>query len=167
MPVTHTASYPADPDRVLAVLTEEAFLREYAAGLGTEVTALDVVRDTTGVRTTVRLLTSTRGIPTIFQRFVGGQLTVVDQRTWRPDGDGGHRGELTVGTEIMGREAVVRGQTVLTASGVSTTATTTAEASVDAPLVGRQAEAAVRELAEIVLRRESEAVLRRLGSPAA
>jgi hypothetical protein len=33
--------------------------------------------------------------------------------------------------------------------------------------VGRQAEAAVRELAEIVLRRESEAVLRRLGSPAA
>ncbi|NDI47831.1 DUF2505 domain-containing protein [Goekera deserti] len=163
MPVQHSASYPADPDRVLAVLTDESFLREYAAGLGTTVEDVATTRDGDTVRTTARLRASTAGVPSVFTRFLGGQVTVLDTRTWRPDGAGGHRGELTVSTSVMGREAALRGQTVLTASGGSTLSTTTAEATVDAPLVGRQAEAAVRELAQIVLRRESESVLRRLG----
>lgn len=162
MPVQHSASYPADPDRVLAVLTDEAFLREYAAGLGAEVTDLRVVRDGSAVQTTLQLLTSTRGIPSVFQRFVGAQVAVVDQRSWRPDGAGGHRGDLDVSARIMGRTAALRGSTLLTAAGDGTAATSTADASVDAPLVGRQAEAAVRELAGILLRRETESLLRRL-----
>jgi hypothetical protein len=36
--------------------------------------------------------------------------------------------------------------------------TTTADVSVDAPVVGRQAEAAVRELVTIVLRREADLI---------
>ena len=43
--------------------------------------------------------------------------------------------------------------------------TVTGEAEVDAPLVGRQAEAAVRELAMVVLRREDDVLRRWLGSP--
>ena len=162
MPVQHSASYPADPDRVLAVLTEEGFLREHAAGLGAEVTGLRVTRDGETVRTALDLLTSTRGIPSLFQRFVGGQVAVTDVRTWRPDGAGGWLGELDVSAQIMGRTAAVRGSTTLTASGDGTAAATTATASVDAPVVGRQAEAGVGELAQIVLRRETESVLRRL-----
>jgi hypothetical protein len=40
----------------------------------------------------------------------------------------------------------------------------TGDARVDAPLIGRQAEAAVRDLVtQVVLRREHEVLLRRLG----
>ena len=46
-----------------------------------------------------------------------------------------------------------------------TRSTVTGEAEVDAPVVGRQAEAAVRELAMVVLRREDDVLRRWLGSP--
>nr|WP_256375500.1 DUF2505 family protein [Modestobacter sp. DSM 44400] len=44
--------------------------------------------------------------------------------------------------------------------------TATGDAEVDAPLIGRQVEAAVRELVGVVLRRESEVLARRPAAPA-
>ena len=64
----------------------------------------------------------------------------------------------------MGRTALVTGERRLLAVGGGTRATVTGDARVDAPLVGRQAEAAVRELVtQVVLRHEHEVLLRRLG----
>ena len=162
MPVHHSATHPADPDRVFAVLTEEQFLRDYAAALGATVQDARVDRAGDTVTTTLRMDAPTRGVPAVFERFVGRSVTVTDRRVWRPSADGGYRADLAVGTRLMSREAVVRGDVVLAAAGASTVVTVTGAASVDAPIIGRQAEAAVTELAGIVLRQESELLQRRL-----
>jgi hypothetical protein len=164
VPIDHSATYAAGPDAVLAVLTDEAFLRERAAALGAEVQDVQSAPAGAGHRTTVRLLSSTAGIPPVFARFVGGEVAVVDQQTWTPDGTAGHRADVDVQATIFGRAAGVTGERRLLAVDGGTRSTMTGEARVDAPLIGRQAEAAVRELAMVVLRREHEVLERWLGS---
>ena len=164
MPIDHSATYAAGPDTVLDVLTDEAFLRERAQALGVSVQEVRVTRTGEGRETTVRLLSPTAGIPPVFTRFVGAEVTVVDRQTWTPDGHAGHRAELDVSTTIFGRTAGVTGERRLLAADGGTRSTMTGEAAVDAPLVGRQAEAAVRELAMIVLRREHEILQRWIRS---
>jgi hypothetical protein len=72
-----------------------------------------------------------------------------------------------VHARIFGRHAGVTGERRLEAVEGGTRSTVTGEAAVDAPLVGRQAEAAVRELAMVVARREHELLRRWLGGSAA
>ncbi|MGY1691885.1 DUF2505 domain-containing protein [Geodermatophilus sp. SYSU D01105] len=165
MPIDHVATYPADPDDVLAVLTDESFLRDYARALGARLEDVDTATDDGGPRTTVRLLAPTAGIPAVFTRFVGREVPVVDRRVWTTDGDSGHHGVLHVSAEVFGRTAVVRGERRLSPVAGGTRSTVTGEAEVDAPLIGRQVEAAVRELALVVLRREDEVLRRWLADP--
>ncbi|WNV77157.1 DUF2505 domain-containing protein [Geodermatophilus sp. DSM 44513] len=165
MPIDHTATFPAGPDDVLAVLTDEAFLRDYAQTLGARLESVDSAPGDGGPRTAVRLVVPTLGIPAVFTRFVGREVDVSDRRTWTADGNGGHRGVLLVETRILGRTAAVRGERRLRPATGGTRSTVTGEAEVDAPVVGRQAEAAVRELAVVVLRREDDVLRRWLGSP--
>ena len=164
MPIDHSATYAARPDAVLDVLTDEAFLRERADSLGASVQDVRVTRTGDRRETTVRLLSPTAGIPPVFARFVGAEVTVVDRQAWTPDGQAGHLAELSVSTTIFGRTAGVTGERRLLATDGGTRSTMTGEATVDAPLVGRQAEAAVRELALIVLKREHEVLQRWLGA---
>jgi hypothetical protein len=165
VPIDHTATFPAGPDDVLAVLTDEAFLRDYAQALGARLESLDSVPADGRPRTTLRLVVPTQGVPTVFSRFVGREVTVTDRRNWTADGDGGHRGVLQVEARIFGRTAAVRGERRLRPTDAGTRSTVTGKAEVDAPVVGRQAEAAVRQLALVVLRREDDLLLRWLGSP--
>ncbi len=165
MPIDATTSYSADPDRVLAVLTDETFLREVAQALEAQVQEASSRADGTDTTTRMRLSAPTTGIPPVFARFVGTTVPVSQVTTWTPDGDGGHRGSLDLRAEIMGREARVTCQRRLTpAAGGGTRATVTGDAKVDAPFIGRQAEGAVRDLvSQVVLRREHEVLQRRLG----
>jgi Protein of unknown function (DUF2505) len=166
VPFDHSATYPTDPDAVLAVLLDEAFLRERADALGARVQDVEVLPLDGGHRTTVRLSTPTAGIPPVFARFVGAEVDIVDRSTWSPDGAGGHRAVVEVHARIFGRQAGVTGERRLLAVDGGTRSTVSGEATVDAPLVGRQAEAAVRELAMVVARREHELLRRRFGGPA-
>ena len=165
MPIDVVQTYTADPDRVLAVLTDEQFLREFAQALEAQVEEVSSRQDGAGTTTTLRMAAPTTGIPPVFARFVGRTVPVLDVHAWTPDGDGGHRGTLDVRAEIMGRTAVVTGERRLVpADGGGTRATVTGDVRVDAPLIGRQAESAVQELVTaVVLRREHETLLRRLG----
>jgi len=165
VPIDHTAHFPAGPDDVLAVLTDESFLRDYTRALGARLEDVETSDADGGRQTTVRLQVPTLGIPAVFSRFVGREIAVVDRRSWSGDDDGGHRGVLHVGAEVFGRPAVVRGARRLTSIDDGTRSTVTGEAEVDAPLVGRQAEAAVRELALVVLRREDDVLRRWLADP--
>ena len=63
MPIDVSETYAADPDAVLAVLTDETFLREWASALGARVQDLEVTATGGGRQTTVRLLSPTAGIP--------------------------------------------------------------------------------------------------------
>jgi hypothetical protein len=156
--IDSASSYPAGPDAVLALLTDEAFLRERGAALGASVEEVTV----DGSSTTVRSAAPTAGIPTVFARFVGSSVAVVERTTWTPV-DGGHRGLLDVRAEVFGRTVQVTGERALQQTADGTRSTVTGKAAVDAPLIGRQAESAVRELVAVVLRREDELLRRRLG----
>ncbi len=160
MPIDQSATYPAGPDAVLAVLTDEAFLRERAVALGASVHEVRSAPAAGGHETTVRLTSPTAGIPPVFARFVGAQVTVLDRQTWTADGADGHRAAIDVHARIFGRRAGVTGERRLVPVGEGTRSTVTGEAEVDAPIVGRQAEAAVRELVTVVLRREHELLVR-------
>ncbi|MGR6963355.1 DUF2505 domain-containing protein [Geodermatophilus sp. URMC 61] len=165
MPIDHTTTFPAGPDDVLAVLTDEAFLRDYAQALGARLESVESIPDGDNPHTALRLVVPTQGVPGVFTRFVGREVTVADRRNWTTDGDGGHRAVLQVESRILGRAAAVRGERRLRPTAAGTRSTVTGEAEVDAPVVGRQAEAAVRELALVVLRREDDVLRRWLGSP--
>ena len=154
--------YPAPPPDVLAVLTDAAFLRDWADELGARLDGVDL-SDEDGVRRTeVLLRVPTRGIPPAFARFVGAEVAVRDVRTWRPDGDGGFTADTEVRATVFGRDAVVLGTSTLTADGNGTLASSAARVTVDAPVVGRQAESAVGQLVAVVRRREAELLRRRL-----
>jgi hypothetical protein len=155
--LAHT--YPATPDAVLALLTDETFLRDRAGALGARLEEVTV----TGTSTTVRYAAPTAGIPPLFARFVGSSVSVVERTTWVPDGAGGHRAALDVQAALFGRTVRVTGERRLTPAAGSTRSTVTGNAEVDAPLIGRQAEAAVRELVGVVLKREDELLGQRLG----
>ncbi|MGR7023091.1 DUF2505 domain-containing protein [Geodermatophilus sp. URMC 62] len=164
MPIDVTQTYAADPDRVLAVLTDERFLREFAQALEAQVEEVSSRQDGASTRTSLRMAAPTTGIPPVFARFVGRTVPVFDVHTWTADGSGGHRATLDVRAEIMGRTAVVTGERRLLPADGGTRATVTGDVRVDAPIIGRQAESAVQELVTaVVLRREHETLLRRLG----
>ena len=164
MVVEHEIELHASPHRVLAELTHPDFLHAYAADLGARLEGVETAGEDGARRTALRLGVPTRGIPPAFSRFVGGAVTVVDTRTWRADGEGA-TADVEVRARIFGRAAVVRGRRALAPAGAGTCATATARVSVDAPVVGRQAEAAVSELVLVVLRREAALLHRRLRLP--
>ncbi|MFQ1000862.1 DUF2505 domain-containing protein [Modestobacter sp. SSW1-42] len=159
MPIDSTVSYPASPDAVVAVLTDEQFLRDRAAALNAQVQEVTV----TGQASTVRLSAPTAGIPPVFARFVGSSVTVVERSAWVPDGEGGHRSALDVQSEVFGREVRVTGERRLRPEAGGTQATVTGDVRVDAPIVGKQAENAVRELMTVVLRKEDQLLRARLA----
>ncbi len=164
MPIDVTTTYRAAPDRVLAVLTDETFLREVAQALEATVQEAASRADGTDATTRMSLSAPTTGIPPVFARFVGSTVPVSQVTTWSPDGDGGFRGRLDLRAEIMGRQARVTCERRLVPAADGTRATVTGDARVDAPLIGRQAEGAVRDLvSQVVLRREHEVLQRRLG----
>jgi hypothetical protein len=80
-----------------------------------------------------------------------------------PGADGGHRAALDVRAEVLGRTVRVDGERRLEAVDPGTRSTVSGDAKVNAPLIGRQAEGAVRELIAVVLRREDELLRRRLS----
>ena len=160
MPIDVTTVHAAAPAEVQAVLTEESFLRETTAALGARLEQAS----SDGTTTRVEMLVPTAGIPAVFARFVAREVAVTDVRRWHPDGDG-WRCDVEVRAEVFGRAVEVLGERRLVADGDGgTRSTLTADARVDAPLVGRQAEGAVRQLIEVVLRREAELLDARLSA---
>jgi hypothetical protein len=154
--------YPAAPRDVLAVLTDRDFLTAYAAELGARLDEAGTSGQDGTRRTELRLRVPTRGIPPAFARFVGAEVAVHDVRSWRPDGTSGFAADTEVRARIFGRDAVVLGTSALVPDPEGTLATTAARVTVDAPVVGRQAESAVGQLVAVVLRREAELLRRRL-----
>ena len=103
--------HAAPPDRVQAVLTDEAFLRETTDALRGRLQEAS----SDGTTTQVRMLAPTAGIPAVFARFVAREVAVSDVRRWRRDGDG-WRCDLEVRAEVFGRTVEVLGEALVLAA---------------------------------------------------
>ena len=157
--IDSTYTWAGTPATVLALFTDEQFLRDRGAALGAKVEEVSV----SGTETTSRLAAPTAGIPPVFARFVGSSVSFVERTSWTPDDAGGSRAAFDARAEIFGRAAVVSGVRRLVPDPAGTRSTMTADVSVNAPLIGGQAAAAVQQLVELVLRREDELVRSRLA----
>ncbi len=159
MPFTHDVTVTPAPAALLETLTDEEFVRAALADLGADVREVTVGR--TG--TTARYSVPTRGIPPMFARFVGERVEVTDVRSWSADEDGTRvTGTVEVSTRLFGRDVRLTGERRIEPSGTGSRVTSSGRSSVDAPLVGRQAEGAVDELAVLVLRAEAATLQRRV-----
>ena len=159
MAIDITAHWPAPPDAVLVLFTDVAFLRDRGIALGAEVQEVTV----TGTETVVRLGIPSAVIPPVFARFAGSAVSFLERTTWTPDGDGAYRATLDARAAVLGRAVTVSGERRLSPDGAGTLSTVAAVVSVKAPLIGGRAAAAVRQLVQLVLRREDEVVRRRLA----
>ena len=161
--VEYHADYPGSASAVLAVLTDQDFLDEYAREIG----ALRWSAASTVVAgapvTQLDFTVPTGGVPAVFRRFVGASIDVSDHRTWMPpDGQGVHRAALLVETGLGSRHARVRGSIVLASQPSGVRFSACGDVEVVAPPVSRLAATQIASVIRTVLERESVVVRRRL-----
>lgn len=161
MDLRHSDDLPGTPSEVTAMLTERDYLLEYVDGLGAELVSADVDSGGDLVRTRLVAAVPTAGIPAVFARLVGSSITVVDERTYRPDGSGC---DLRVGASVSHGRVEAVGTMTLTPADGGCVLRTAADIRAKVPLIGRQVEGAVHGLLENrVLRTQREVLTRRLS----
>ncbi len=153
------ATYPASPQRVFDVLTDEAFLDAYAKEVGAVAHHVGVERADGQVRTRVAMTVPTTGVPAVFKRLVTPTIDLVEVRTWSTESvDGLMRGALTVDASARNRDAKVRATLLLEPARGGAEASRfgiDGEVSVNVPLLGEPAAALVKDLVASVIKRQS------------
>jgi hypothetical protein len=161
--IHYEATYAASPERVFAVLTDEAFLDAYAKEVGAVAHRVAVEHGVESgadrVRTRVVMTVPTAGVPPILKRLVTPTIDLTEVRTWPAEAtEVRWSGSLAVDASARGRDAKVRAALVLepgrsgadaTRFGVDGTVT------VNVPLLGDTAAALVKDLVASVIKRQS------------
>ncbi len=156
--IHYEATYPAPVDRIMSVLTDEAFLSAYAQEVGALTHRVWVEREDGSVRTRLAMTVPTTGVPAVLKRLVTPTIDLLEVRTWAFPGDPDRRhGLLAVDASARGRDAKVRGRLLLEPGGgdAATRFGVDGEAKVKVPLVGDLAAELVRDLVGSVIKRQS------------
>jgi Protein of unknown function (DUF2505) len=134
MQISSTLEFPADPERVYAMMTDRGYLEavcEASQAINYEVSV-------DGQTTTTR---RTLPAPPAAARFTGSQLTMVEQVEWRPAAaDGTRSGTMTM--KVPGQPVTLKGELTLAPGGAGTAATLTGDLKVAVPLLGKKLEEA-------------------------
>lgn len=135
MKLDYTQSYPASPDRVVALLKNEEFVADVARHAGAKEYSVNVQPDGTS-------LAMKMPVPEKLTKFVGETIQLNQVfRFSDPDPDGVARG--TVDVDVPGMPVDVNAHGVLTPEGDRTVARYTGDLKVKIPLVGKKVEAQV------------------------
>lgn len=144
----YRAEYPATPERVLSILTDRDFLREWAAELQFLSHEADV-QEKDGVWSIyLRLVASTKDIAPIFRRLVGSEIVMHVRREWIADGNGGYRGKLDIEAKVKGRPVSVSGSLILEPSIVGTEFVAEWKTSAKVKIIGGPVRDAIDDLVE-------------------
>lgn len=163
--IEYQVDYPAAAPDVLAVLTDEAFLDDYAREIGALRWTAGVTRVGGSPVTELDFAVRTDGIPSMFRGFVGASVDVRDRRAWTaPDDEGRQHATLSVDAALGSKQARVRGTIVLAPEGTGSRFTAIGAVDVHLPPVSRVAAGHVVQLIRSVLERETAVVRRRLGA---
>jgi hypothetical protein len=149
--VTAEIQYPADPDRVFTMLTDEAFQDRKLARTGALSWQVRITAENGGAVVTSERVLPTDQVPEAFRAFIGQEITLVQTETWGPAGpDGARTGTLVV--EIGGAPVRFDARLALTGAGGGTVETVEGDLKAKVPLFGskieRGAEPAVRAAIE-------------------
>lgn len=132
MEISARVDFPADPDRVFEMLTDQRYLDRVCQASHAESYETSVDGSTT---TTNRTLPA----PDIAARFTGPTLTVVEQITWSEAGQGGRR-TGSVQLTVPSQPVSMKGQLVLSAGGPGSVLELTGTLTVSIPLLGKKLE---------------------------
>jgi len=153
--VTATIPYPAPPEAVFAMLTDEAFLAQVCVATGAISHSVDVQLAGGGATITTRRDLPTDEVPDFVKRFVGETLTVTRVDAWGPPAsDGGRLGTLSV--EIAGAPVRLTGTLSLGADGAGAVEQVDGDLKASVPLVGGKIEKAAEPAIRSGLRKEQQ-----------
>lgn len=136
----HQIEYDAPLAAVSAMLADPAFREAVTAHQQVVRSAVDVTTDGDVRTVVVELVHSTASVPSVAKKFLGEEITIVQQEDWASDDEA----EVTV--SIPGQPARATGHIRLVESGARTTETVTMDVKVSVPLVGGKIEAMVTQL---------------------
>ena len=153
MQVTAQISYPASPEGVFAMLTDEAFLKQVCEATGAVKHEVDVQENSLGASVTTRRELPTDQIPDFIKRFVGKTLTVLRVDLWEAAApDGSRKGTITV--EIVGAPVRMTGTLSLRPDGEGTVENVDGDLKASVPLIGGKIEKATEPAIRSALRKE-------------
>ena len=153
MQVTAQISYPASPEGVFAMLTDEAFLKQVCEATGAVKHEVDVQENSLGASVTTRRELPTDQIPDFIKRFVGKTLTVLRVDLWEAAApDGSRQGTITV--EIVGAPVRMTGTLSLRPDGEGTVENVDGDLKASVPLIGGKIEKATEPAIRSALRKE-------------
>jgi len=151
--VTAQISYPASPEAVFAMLTDEAFLKQVCEATGAVKHEVDVQENSLGASVTTRRELPTDQIPDFIKRFVGQTLTVLRVDLWEAAApDGSRQGTITV--EIVGAPVRMTGTLSLRPDGEGTVENVDGDLKASVPLIGGKIEKATEPAIRSALRKE-------------
>ena len=132
--------YPSDPEAVLAMLTDEAFLRRRAERAHALSYEAESTRNGSDVRTRLRQSLPAQ-VPDFLRRFVGQSIVLVEVVEWEPPAaDRSYSGTLNV--EVNGAPVTLRGTIRLALADGGTLQTVDARLKASVPMIGRKVEEA-------------------------
>lgn len=158
MRITETIDYPAAPERVYAMMTDEAFLDAVCRATHAISHDASVTEHAGGATVVTTRDLPTDGFPDFVRSFVGETITVVQTVTYAEEGADGRRdGDLmiTMGTAPIG----LKGSISIAPSAAGADATTVVidgELSSSVPFLGGKIEKAAEPSVRSAVRKEHE-----------
>jgi hypothetical protein len=147
--------YPAPPDQVFAMLTDEAFLRQVCEATGALSSEVTVEPAGGGAKVTTRRVLPTDQIPDFVKKFVGQTLTVLRIDSWQPPAaDGSRSGTLSV--EIAGAPVRLGGTLSLRPDADGAVEDVNGDLKASVPLFGSAVEQAAEPAIRAGLRKEEQ-----------
>jgi len=149
MAIHYRAEYQATPERVLTILNDRKFLKEYATELQVLSHEANLKKKDGVWSIYLRLVTSTKDVPSIFRGLVGSEVVMHDRREWITDGDGGYKSKLHVEAKVKDRPVSIIGSLTLKPSRVGTEFVAEGKTSVKMGLIGGQVRKAIDDAVEL------------------
>jgi hypothetical protein len=144
--IKHDLTYDAPLEDVAAMLRDAAFREQvcdYQGVLSHEVTVQ-------GDHVRIKQVQTARGIPSFAAKFVGDEITIVQEEDWSSS----EKGDIVV--TIPGKPGDMKGTATLSESGGTTTETVRLTIKVGIPLVGGKIEGLIGDLLLKALKAENK-----------
>lgn len=146
--------YPASPDRVFAMISDETFVARKAAATGALSHEADVAHDDGRVTVHLRRVMPPH-VPDFVRKLVGDTIDLEQVDVWEPAApDGTRHGTFSV--KIAGAPVSVNGTLLLAPEDGGTVETVEAAVKAAIPFVGGKVEQSVRDAVLMAARKEGE-----------
>jgi hypothetical protein len=139
MKISETVDYPASPDDVFAMLTDERFQARKCEEVGSLSHDVAVSQAGGATRVVTKRDLPTQDLPDFAKSLIGPRLTITETYEWAAaNGDGSRTGDLTV--ELGGAPVTLRAKLGLAPSGAGTRMSLDGDLKASVPLIGGKIE---------------------------